>query len=119
MEKEDKDEDEGGKGEWNGRRWRDERCVKEKIENLKGNYEIRMRQTITKAKMKPVHNKVIWLSGPFRPFVRPGRRRRAQNRDRWVPADLRADSLATVPPSPPRLRGEGGGGVEDRGGRRG
>ncbi|GFO13259.1 THAP domain containing 9 [Plakobranchus ocellatus] len=29
----------------------------------------------------------------------------ARTRDRKVPADLRADSLATVPPTPPRLRG--------------
>ncbi|GFO32349.1 hypothetical protein PoB_005885400 [Plakobranchus ocellatus] len=34
------------------------------------------------------------------PFVRPGRRGEARARDRRVPADLSADLLATVPPTP-------------------
>ncbi|GFO31195.1 hypothetical protein PoB_005770000 [Plakobranchus ocellatus] len=48
--------------------------------------------------IQPVHNKLI---SDCKPSVRPGRRWRARTHDRRVPADLRADSQATVPPTPP------------------
>ncbi|GFO17990.1 hypothetical protein PoB_004449500 [Plakobranchus ocellatus] len=44
------------------------------------------------------------LSQAFRPSVRPGAGGGARTRDRRVPVDLRADSLATVPPTPRSVR---------------
>ncbi|GFN88818.1 hypothetical protein PoB_001532400 [Plakobranchus ocellatus] len=40
---------------------------------------------------------------PLGPLSGQGADGGARTRDRWVPADLRADSLATVPPTPPSL----------------
>ncbi|GFO15226.1 hypothetical protein PoB_004173100 [Plakobranchus ocellatus] len=56
--------------------------------------ETRLRRTI----QKPVHSEVI--SG-FLASVRPGHWWRGSNLRQKVPADLRADSLATVPPKSP------------------
>ncbi|GFO29892.1 hypothetical protein PoB_005639700 [Plakobranchus ocellatus] len=45
---------------------------------------------------------LILTVSAFRPSVRPGRQSRGSNPNRRIPADLRADSLSTVPPTPLR-----------------
>ncbi|GFO41024.1 hypothetical protein PoB_006752900 [Plakobranchus ocellatus] len=47
--------------------------------------------------LKPAHNKVIKA---FRPSIWPGTGNGARICDRGVPADIRADSLSTVRPTP-------------------
>ncbi|GFO14123.1 hypothetical protein PoB_004062800 [Plakobranchus ocellatus] len=57
-----------------------------------------MRSSLTHLIHNPVHNT---LSQAFRPPSSQVAGGGARTRDRRIPADIRADSLATVPPTPP------------------